>query len=66
MNNFKEQCKKQPVYICTACHRLLWAKGVEELKIEKYNNVSVEVSNLVLADKHRISSTDLWFNVHMS
>ena len=58
MNKFKEQCKKQPVYICTSCHRLLWEKGVEELKIEKYNNVSVEVSNLVLADKHRISSTD--------
>ena len=58
MNNFKEQCKKQPVYICTSCHRLLWEKGVEELKIEKYNNVSVQVTNLVLADKHRISSTD--------
>ena len=52
MNNFKEQCKKQPVYICTSCHRLLWEKGVEELKIEKYNNVSVQVTNLVLADKY--------------
>ena len=26
MNNFKLECKKQPVYICTACHRLLWKK----------------------------------------
>ena len=36
----------------------MWQKGVEELKIEKYNNVSAQVTNLVLADKHRISSTD--------
>ena len=26
MNNFKLECKKQPVYICTACHRLLWKR----------------------------------------
>ena len=23
MKNFKAECKKQPVYICTSCHRLL-------------------------------------------
>ena len=56
MNNFKIQCKKQPVYICTSCHRLLWNKGVEEFKIDKYDNINSEVRNLVLSDKHRISS----------
>ena len=58
MNNFKNQCKKQPVYICTSCHRLLWRKGVEEFKIEKYDKISPEMRNLVLSDKYRISSTD--------
>ena len=58
MNNFKNQCKKQPVYICTSCHRLLWKKGVEEFKIDKYDNINSEVRNLVLSDKHRISSPD--------
>ena len=58
MNNFRTQCKKQPIYICTSCHRLLWKKGVEEFKIEKYAKISAAVKNLVLADKYRISSTD--------
>ena len=58
MNNFKNQCKKQPVYICTSCHRLLWKKGVQEFKIDKYNNINSGVRNLVLSDKHRISSPD--------
>ena len=58
MNNFKSQCKKQPVYICTSCHRLMWKKGVQEFKIESYDKISFEVRNLVFADKYRISSPD--------
>ena len=30
VNNFKLECKKQPVYICTSCHRLLWEKSVQK------------------------------------
>ena len=58
MNKFKDECKKQPIYICTSCHRLLWEKGVHQFKIDKYDNISVEVRNLVLDDKYRISSAD--------
>ena len=58
MNNFKSETKKQPVYICTSCHRLLWRKGVEQLKIQKYNNINAEVRDLVLADHYRILSPD--------
>ena len=58
MNNFKDEYHKQPVYICTSCHRLLWRKGVNEFKIHKYDKIRVEVRNAVLADKHHISSTD--------
>ena len=58
MNNFKNECKKQPLYICTSCHRLLWKKGVEEFKIDKYDKINSEVRNLVLSHKHRISSPD--------
>ena len=58
MNKFNNECCKQPVYICTSCHRLLWRRGVNEFKIDKYDKISVELRNAVLADKHRISSTD--------
>ena len=58
MNKFNDECRKQPVYICTSCHRLLWRRGVNEFKIDKYDKISVELRNAVLADKHRISSTD--------
>ena len=58
MNNFKLECKKQPVYICTACHRLLWKKGVKHLNMNNYNSVDSEIVNFVLAEKYRKYSAD--------
>ena len=58
MNNFKAECRKQPMYICTSCHRLLWEKGVQKFQTNKYDNIAVEVKNVVLSDKYRISSAD--------
>ena len=58
MNKFKLECKKQPVYICTSCHRLLWRKGVQKFGIEKYNKNRKEIIQLVLDLKYRISSID--------
>ena len=58
MNNFKAECRKQPIYICTSCHRLLWEKGVQKFQTNKYDNIVAEVKNVVLSDKYRISSTD--------
>ena len=58
MNNFKSEVKKQPVYICTSCHRLLWRKGVQKFSIEKYNKVRPAIIQLVLDDKYRLSSID--------
>ena len=56
MNNFKRECKKQPVYICTLCHRLLWRKGVQKFSINKYNKIRKEIIQLVLHKKYRLSS----------
>ena len=56
MNNFKLECKKQPVYICTSCHRLLWEKSVQMFTIERYSNIDTKIRNLVLDEKYRISS----------
>ena len=58
MNNFNAQCKKQPVYVCTSCHRLLWRKGVQNFNVDNYANIDCEVKNFVLAEKYRISSKD--------
>ena len=58
MNNFKSECQKQPVYICTACHRLLWKKGVQHFNMNNYNSVDSEVINFVLSEKYRKSSAD--------
>ena len=58
MKNFKAECKKQPVYICTSCHRLLWRKGVQKFSIHKYNKIKPEITQLVLDEKYRISSID--------
>ena len=58
MNNVKSEVKKQPVYICTSCHRLLWRKGVQKFSIDKYNKVRPEIIQLVLDDKYRLSSID--------
>ena len=58
MNNFKSEVKKQPVYICTSCHRLLWRKGVQKFSVDKYNKVRPEIIQLVLDDKYRLSSID--------
>ena len=58
MTNFKAECKKQPVYICTSCHRLLWQKGVQKFSIDKYNKIKPEITQLVLDEKYRISSID--------
>ena len=58
MSNFKDECHKQPVYICSSCHKLLWEKGVNVFKIHKYDKISAEVTNAVLAEKHWIVSTD--------
>ena len=40
MNNFKLECKKQPVYICKSCHRLLWEKSVQKFTIDKYSSIN--------------------------
>ena len=56
MNNFKLECKKQPVYICTCCYRLLWQKSVQKFTIENYCHISTKTRNLVLHEKYRISS----------
>ena len=58
MKKFKAQCKKQPIYICTTCHRLLWRKGVQKFSIDKYNKIKKEITQLVLHEKYRISSID--------
>ena len=58
MKNFKAECKKQPIYICTSCHRLLWRKGVQKFSIDKYNKIKKEITQLVLHEKYRISSID--------
>ena len=58
MKNFKSEVKKQPVYICTSCPRLLWRKGVQKFSIDKYNKVTPEIIQLVLDDKYRLSSID--------
>ena len=57
-NNFKSECKKQPVFICTSCHRLLWKKGVQKFDVNKYNRVQPEIRNIVLHNNYRISSID--------
>ena len=31
---FKSECTKQPVYICTCCHRLLWRKSMQKFKMD--------------------------------
>ena len=58
MSNFRKECKIQPVYICTSCHRLLWRKGVQKFSIDKYNTIRKEIIQLVLHEKYRISSID--------
>ena len=58
MTNFKKECKKQPVYICTSCHRLLWRKGVQKFSIDKYNKIRKEIIQLVLHEKYRLTSID--------
>ena len=58
MNNFKSECKKQPVYICTVCHRLLWKKGVNYFNMKNYSSVDSEIINFVLAEKYRKYSAD--------
>ena len=58
MTNFKKECKKQPVYICTSCHRLLWRKGVQKFSIDKYNKIKKEIIQLVLHEKYRLTSID--------
>ena len=65
MNNFNAQCKKQPVYVCTSCHRLLWRKAFQNFNIDNYASIDCEVKNLVLAEKYRISQ-HRWFYIHMS
>ena len=51
MKKFKAECKKQPIYICTSCHRLLWRKGVQKFSIDKYNKIKKEITQLVLHEK---------------
>ena len=58
MASFKTECRKQPVYICTSCHRLLWRKGVLIFSMKNYDGADSDVTRLVLAEKHRISSAD--------
>ena len=31
MSNFRKECKKQPVYICTSCHRLFMEERCPEV-----------------------------------
>ena len=58
MKNFKAECKKQPIYICTSCHRLLWRKGVQKFSMEKYDKIKNETKHLVLHEKYRMHSID--------
>ena len=58
MNKFKLECKKQPVYICTSCHRLLWEKSFQKFTIENYCDINTKIRNLVLHEKYRISSVN--------
>ena len=58
MTNFKRECKKQPVYICISCHRLLWRKGVQKFSIDKYNKIRKEIIELVPHEKYRLTSID--------
>ena len=54
---FKIQIK-QPVFICTSCHRLLYKKGVQGFKKKNYDNVDKEVVNQVLAERFMKTSID--------
>ena len=58
MKNFKAECRKQPIYICTSCHRLLWRKGVQKFSTEKYDKIKNETKHLVLHEKYRMHSID--------
>ena len=58
VKNFKAECKKQPIYICTSCHRLLWRKGVHKFSMEKYDKIKNETKHLVLHEKYRMHSID--------
>ena len=58
MNNFKLECKKQPVYICTSCHRLLWKKGFQKFTIENYCDINTKKRYLVFDEKYRISGVN--------
>ena len=58
MNKYKLECKKQPVYICTSCHRLLWQKSVQKFTIQNHSNINTEIRNLVLDEKYRIFSVN--------
>ena len=58
MNKFKAECKKQPIYICTSCHRLLWRKGVQKFSMQKYDKIKKEIKHLVLHEKYRMHSID--------
>ena len=58
IQNFKFKWKKQPVYICISCHRLLWQKGVHKFNLDKYANVDTALKHFVLAEKFRIKSID--------
>ena len=57
-NNFKSDIKKQPVYICTSCHRLLWKKGVRKFDMRNYNTTNATIKQLVLNDKYRKTNLD--------
>ena len=57
-DNFKSEIKKQPVYICTSCHRLLWKKGVRKFNINNYNKTNTIIKQLVLNDKYRKTNLD--------
>ena len=58
MNNFKLECKKQTLYICTSCHRLLWKKSVQMFTIENYHDINTKIRNLVLDENYRIYSVN--------
>ena len=70
MNNFKLECKQQPVYICTSCHRLLWEKSVQKFTIDNYCDINTKIRNPVLAEMYRVSNVNgsiyICHNCHMT
>ena len=54
---FQEEVKQTPVYVCTSCHRLLRRKTVREMKYHNYDKQEA-VQKIVLNEKYRKTHKD--------